>query len=248
MYPNLFGIENASYVIMMILGIIFAFLIAVIYLKKKKISKSGIIDLLICGCFAVASGIIFGILFENLYEAIAYGKEYKWTWGMTFFGGLCGGVIGFLATYFAMRKTIKFDILDILKIAPLSITVAHAFGRIGCFLAGCCYGKHTDSWIGMNFPNLGKVIPTQLIESVFLFVLSAVLLVLILKLDFSYTFIVYLISYSIFRFIIELFRDDQRGVAGALSPSQIWCIILFAGSIPLFFLIRKLSLKQYEKN
>lgn len=247
MYPNLFGINNASYVLMMILGIIFAFLIAVFYLKKKKITQSGIIDLLICGCFAVVSGIIFSILFENLYEIIAYKESYKWTWGMTFFGGLFGGAIGFLLTYFIMRKNINFNLLDVLKIAPLSITVAHGFGRIGCFLAGCCYGKHTESWIGIKFPDLGKVIPTQLIEAIFLFALSIVLLVLLLKTDFKYTFIIYLMAYSVFRFIIEFYRDDQRGVATILSPSQIWCIILFVSSIPLFLLIRNLSFKQNEK-
>lgn len=249
MYPDLFGVDNLSYTLCMVIGIILSFVIACLYLWKNGFKKSGIIDLLICGCSAIAVGLIFAILFENLYEFIEYGTKHQWTWGMTFLGGLCGGVIGFLIPYFIMRKNIKFDIKPILIIAPLCITVAHCIGRVGCFLAGCCYGKETSSWIGVDFPNdgLGKVIPTQLIEAIFLLILSIALAVIILVTKFKYTFLIYLGTYSIFRFIIEFYRGDERGVAFALSPSQVWCIIIFLGLFPLYLLLRKIFVTDNEK-
>lgn len=241
MYPDLFGVDNLSYTLCMALGIIAAFVVAILYLWKKGFKKEGIIDLLICSFAAILLGLIFAILFENLYELIAYGNEHHWVWKMTFFGGLFGGVIGFIVPYFIMRKNVRFDIKSILIIAPICITLAHGIGRIGCFLAGCCYGKETNSWIGIDFPNdgLGKVIPTQLIEAIFLFLLTAVMIILLFIKDFKYNFLVYLGSYSVFRFIIEFYRGDERGVALALSPSQIWCIVIVLGLVPLFFLLKK---------
>lgn len=238
MYPNLFGIQDFSYILCMCVGIIAAVVLAIVFLKKNGSKKSELIDLGICACFAVALGVIFAILFENLYEAIALKDQYKWVWKMTFFGGLFGGVVGFLCTYFILRKNSKLRLNNVIVIAPASIALAHGIGRIGCFLAGCCYGKPTDSWIGINFPGIGKVIPTQLIEAIFLFLLFGIMLFLILKFKFKYGFLIYVPAYAVFRFVIEFFRGDDRGVIGSLSPSQIWCIILFAATIPLYFLMK----------
>lgn len=249
MFPNILGFPDSSYILCMVVGVLLAVLIAVLYLRRQKIEKGGLLDLFICACFAVVAGIIFAVLFENLYEVIASPTGYQFQFKMTFFGGLLGGVCGFLLVYFFLRKNTKLPIKSVVIIAPACITAAHCIGRIGCFLAGCCYGKVTDSWIGVEFPGVpGKRIPTQLIEAIFLAILTAILLYLAFKKDFKYTFIVYLGSYSIFRFIIEFFRDDERGVNGTLSPSQIWCIVLFVFCIPLYFILRQLfKEKENEK-
>ena len=130
---------------------------------------------------------------------------------------------------------------EVVKIAPAAITLGHALGRIGCFLDGCCYGKTTGTALDMFFPVLEKsVLPTQLYESVFLFVLTGILLFLVFKFDFKYTFIVYLGSYSIWRFVIEFFRDDPRGgFISFVSPSQFWSILIWIGIVPLFFFLKK---------
>ena len=249
MYPDLFGVNNLSYTLCLILGIAVAIVFACIYLWKNGFKKDGIIDLLICSLAAVSLGIVFSVLFENLYEFIEKGTSHHWVWKMTFFGGLFGGVLGFLLTYLLLGKKVKFDIRQIVIIAPICIVFAHGIGRIGCFLAGCCYGKPTDSWIGIDFPNdgLGKVIPTQLIEAIFLFLLATVMVVLLLVKKFKYNFLVYLASYSIFRFVIEFYRGDERGVAFALSPSQVWCILIFLGLPPLFLLLRHLFNNEKEQ-
>lgn len=247
MYPDLFGIDNFSYTLCMIIGIVVAILIAAYYFKKQNISKNGIIDLLICACFAVASGIIFSIVFENLYELISE-ENHHWNFKMTFFGGLFGGVLGFILTYYLIKKfsKINFNILDAIIVAPSSVLIAHSIGRIGCFLAGCCYGVHTDGKLGLEFPGIGRVVPTQLIEAIFLLLLFVVVFILTFKFKFKYGAVIYLIVYSVFRFIIEFYRGDERGVSLVLSPSQIWCILLFLSAIPAYFYIKHL-LKANEK-
>ena len=234
MYPVIFGFID-SYVLMIIIGVLAAFGLVAFYFKYKKFSGKDILDVLICASFGVAFGIVFAILFQALYDL-------KWEWKLTFYGGLFGGVLGFLLVYFLIIKkdsTMKID--EVVKIAPPAITLAHAIGRIGCFLDGCCYGKTTGTALDMYFPILGKsVLPTQLYESIFLFVLTGVLLFLVFKFDFEYTFIVYLGSYSIWRFIIEFFRDDPRGgFITFISPSQFWSILIWIGIVPLFFFLKK---------
>ena len=234
MYPLIFGFID-SYVLMIIIGVVAAFTLVALFFKKKKFTSKDIIDVLICSSFAVAFGILFALLFQALYDL-------KWEWKLTFYGGLFGGVLGFLLTYFLIiKKDSTMKIEEVVKIAPAAITLGHAIGRIGCFLDGCCYGKTTGTVLDMYFPMLGKsVLPTQLYESIFLFILTAILIFLVFKFDFKYTFIVYLGSYSIWRFIIEFFRDDPRGgFITFVSPSQFWCILIWIGIIPLFFFLKK---------
>jgi phosphatidylglycerol:prolipoprotein diacylglycerol transferase len=134
----------------------------------------------------------------------------------------------------------------------VGIPLAHAFGRIGCFSYGCCYGRPTNSWIGILFPPdspagiLGtKVIPTQLVEASFLFVLFFILKFLNTHKKFNGQIIsVYLISYGIFRFVIEFFRADPRGNVFFLSISQFISIILIGLGIFLWLRhAKKITLK-----
>jgi phosphatidylglycerol:prolipoprotein diacylglycerol transferase len=125
-------------------------------------------------------------------------------------------------------------------VAPACITVAHAFGRLGCLMAGCCYGRVTESEFFGIFMKGANRLPTQLYESIFLFILFAVISVFYFK-KFNFTHVIYLVAYGIWRFIIEFFRADHRGGAGAISPSQ-WhsmIFILVAVAIVVYFRIRK---------
>jgi len=128
-----------------------------------------------------------------------------------------------------------------------ALSVSHFFGRIGCFFNGCCYGAHTDCFIGVVFPNLaGDLLPrhpTQLYEALPCLLFFFVLLVIekrIAKWK-GALFISYIYMYSFWRFIIEFVRDDNRGAfLFGLSPSQNISLIgiLFATCL-LFYVIRK---------
>ena len=200
----------------------------------------------------VFTGILFAMLVENIYEAVKHainGEPQAWTWNKTFYGGLFGGVAAFLLVYrFYYLRHNPPIIKEVLKIAPSAICVGHGIGRLGCFLNGCCYGIETEAWYGVMFPGHDhKVIPTQLIEMVYLLVLALVLAILAFKKVTNYTFIIYMVSYGTFRFLIEFIRGDERGQLQGLSPSQYWCIALIVGAVILFFLYKKVIFKVEEE-
>lgn len=142
------------------------------------------------------------------------------------------------------QKACIFKYADV--ILP-SVALAQGFGRIGCFLAGCCYGKETESVFSVIFqnseyaPNHVALIPTQLYSSGLDF-LHFLLLLLIArnKKEDGQVTACYLIFYSIGRFVIEFFRGDIiRGSVGILSTSQFISIFTGIAGIVLLIRIRK---------
>ena len=122
--------------------------------------------------------------------------------------------------------------------------LAQGFGRIGCFLAGCCYGKATDSIFGVVFPAVSSapsgipLWPTQLFSALGDFLLAALLLLLDRKKHAQGLLAgVYLLLYSVGRFLIEFLRDDPRGAVGVLSTSQFIALFTFAASIVFLWLV-----------
>lgn len=152
--------------------------------------------------------------------------------GFVIYGGIIGGVFaGFLYC-----KKINLNFLQYLDLVLPSVALAQGFGRIGCFLAGCCYGTETLSSFGIVFhqshfaPNGIRLIPTQLISSGLDFLNFFVLIVFAKskKADGQVAGL-YLILYSMGRFILEFFRGDLiRGNVGSISTSQFISIFMFA--------------------
>ena len=243
MYPDLFGVNGLSMVIMIFIGVIAAATLFFIYLHKNGVDKSQFIDLGVVIVATIFAGIVFAILVENIYEAIKAsinGLVPHWTWAMTFYGGLAGGVVTFILVYRFYCLRFNPPVFDkILRIAPACIALGHGFGRIGCFLSGCCYGIETHTCADIYFPiHDHAYLPTQLYEMGFLFVLATVLAILAFKHITNYTMLIYMGAYATFRFIIEFFRGDERGQLAGLSPSQYWCILLLLLIVPLFFLFK----------
>ena len=205
---------------------------------------------------AIALGFLAAKFYQAVYDWIETGVFDFYGAGMTVMGGLIGGVVAFLALYFGVGHFIFKDkekglhikhFKDVFNVAPACITIAHAFGRIGCLFAGCCHGEY----LGQNYvfggiymvtpdDGAGYFVPTQLYEALFLFALTIVLVILCVK-RYQITMHIYLIAYGIWRIFIEFFRADERGafVLG-LAPSQ-WQSILFivAGVILFIFYIHK---------
>lgn len=154
--------------------------------------------------------------------------------GYVFYGGLLGALF---AIYLVKKHDFYLKDKDVYQFMAPIFPLFHAFGRIGCFMAGCCYGvKLSSPIIVMEMIQLYRV-PTQLIESLFEFVLFFVLLFLY-KTRKNYLLTLYLSSYAVFRFFLEFFRDDiDRGYLGGLSTSQ-WISII----IILIIIERKLKI------
>lgn len=237
------------YGICIAIGILACILVLRFFGKKKGINLKFLDFVETTAYCAILGGFLAALLFQDVYNYIETG-EWDWTAGITFLGGLIGGVATFLIIYNIRKKSLTGRIVDILPLAPAVITTAHAFGRIGCFFAGCCGGKVANEsdffyFLSIKFPDhMYRTYPTQLFESIFLFIITIVMLFLYYKKDFKYNFTVYLASYGIWRFLIEFVRDDDRGqvIRGLKypTPSQIWSIVMVLGAIPVYFLVKYL--------
>ena len=252
MLPDPIFLNIHMYGVMIAVGILCAFL-TLFYLTKKKGVDVRFTDFIFYnGIASIVVGFGFATLFQSTYNYIKNPSAgFELGSGMTFIGGLIGGVACFLAIYFIFRKKYTARLYEVISLLPCGILIAHAFGRIGCFFTGCCYGKETDSFLGVQFPDLPHPVhPTQLYEAAFLFVLFAVSVYLILKKDFKHNLSLYLIAYGVFRFLIEYVRGDDRGeLVGFVSPSQFWSILMVVAGVAIIFVMNRILNKaaQSEK-
>jgi len=150
-------------------------------------------------------------------------------------------------------RKIRIPILGMVDIMAVVACIMHGFGRIGCFMAGCCHGKPTESILGITFTNQISqaeplhipLHPTQLYEAMLIFGLLSALIFLKSKKKFDgQLFLIYLIVYAAGRGVIEIFRGDiQRGflVGNILSTSQFISIAVIAISVYLYFRLNKKS-------
>lgn len=158
--------------------------------------------------------------------------------GFVVYGGILGGI--FAGWLYCRIKKIRF--LEYFDLMIPSVALAQGFGRIGCLLAGCCYGRETKGWPSITFhdsdfaPNDIALVPTQIYSSILDFMHFAVLLYIAChkKAD-GQVAAWYMILYSIGRFILEFFRGDLiRGSVGIFSTSQFISIFIFAAGILMF--------------
>lgn len=245
------------YGLCMAIGIICCFLFLMFTMTKKNFNEEAIDKMLLIGIAATGFGVLMAAIVQGIYEVLAGGKFSLAA--MTFQGGLIGGVVSFLAVWniyiFVIAPKTKIKLLqnnmnatlsDAIPFVPPAITIAHAFGRLGCTFAGCCHGAETDAWFGINmYINGGgvgsygtpvKVVPTNLFECLFLVFLSALMIILYYKFKFKYNFPLYLIVYGAWRFGLEFVRADYRAQFAAITPSQIMSIIMVVGGVAFIFL------------
>lgn len=248
---TIFGREVKMYGICIAVGIIICLLVFYLYTKKKKMPTEVQDFTFFVAIISIVIGFGFAALYQSIYKWITDGV-FRYN-GITFMGGLIGGVVFFILIYFIGGKYYfkgkkegihKREFNKTFLVAPCCITIAHAFGRLGCMCAGCCYGMEAHS--GFTIYNSGADrIPVQLYEAIFLFVLFAVLSVMYFK-RCNFTMHVYLIAYAIWRFIIEYYRGDvsERGYFLGLFPSQ-WQSIVFAlvgVALFIYYIVKKIPL------
>ncbi len=260
MHPLLFSIgpiKIYSYGVMLFL----AFIIS-LHVAKKLASSEGIDpkqyeDVAIWGLLFGLLGAKFLYILTRLNEIFRNPDVITnyITSGFVFYGAPLA-VIPYLIL---ARKKYKFSALKYLDIFLVVLPLGHSIGRIGCFLAGCCYGKPTSLPWGVVFhselqdPSLYNLHlhPVQLYESFLLFCLFIFLYKIYKRKSFGgEIFTLYFILYSIIRFIMEYFRGDGiRGfvIEGVISTSQFISIITFFIGIICFFYFRN-NYKNENKN
>ncbi len=263
MYPymNLFGLEIPVYGLISLLGVFVSAVVAFVLAKKKDVDRY---DLLIT---AVVGGLGLFIGAHLLYAVTRTGDiisafslystfENKWEFakylfdissGMVFYGGLYGGL--FAGLLWVRHKKHPLGIYS--DIFAVVIPLFHAFGRVGCFFAGCCYGVKWEYGISGRVLNSGECeqiprFPVQLAEAFLLLVLFSVLIILFFKSKLQGRLLaVYLCAYAVLRFILEFFRGDSiRGHLFYLSTSQWISLFTLIGAAVYLIFNNKKSEKE----
>lgn len=261
MYPyNLIkGIQFNLYDFFLCLGIIVCLIsfdrLADRYPLRYKLQSF----VFITAAAAIILGLGSAVLFQAVYN---FGETGVFVidagTGATFYGGLIGGAASFIAIYFIAGRFVfpdKYHVRSFFSVANCavpSILVAHAFGRLGCLMAGCCHGNVTEAWYGIYMHTeaygYAKCVPTQLYEAIFLFALFAYAVIRVMKKQ-SYNLPIYMMAYGAWRFFIEFFRSDDRGelLTDALSPSQIIACLMIVGGIALLLFQRYYERRHREE-
>ncbi|MBQ1928939.1 MAG: prolipoprotein diacylglyceryl transferase [Clostridia bacterium] len=245
-YINFFGRVIPVYGLLFFIGIFVAAAVAALICKKKSIDRYDVV------CSAIYSMIGAGIGSKLLFILVSLRQiiELELTFeeiirgGFVFYGGLIGGALGLLI----YTKQFKLKTLPLFDLYAVVLPLGHAFGRVGCFFAGCCYGmeyhgpfSHTyTSSIG-NTPVGVPLFPVQLLESGLLVVLFIIGLIIYLKLNLPVGMqtALYACEYAVVRFTLEFLRgDSERGSFLYLSTSQ-WTSILVIAFVIISVIIFK---------
>ena len=240
MYNDILKIGSLSihgYGLMIGIGVIVALVVA-----AKRAKKSGLDTDFVYGLGLVT--LVFGFIGAKLLYCIVEIEPFL-NEPMRVLSGsgfvLYGGIIGGILTAMIYCKHKKVDFFAYFDLAAPSVTRT-GFGRwvLSCWLL---FGRETDSAIGVMFhnssiaPNGVKLIPTQLFSSAGDFLIAIVLLLYARKdPKTGKVGALYLVFYSMGRFIIEFFRSDYRGNVGVLSTSQFISLIILAIGAAMFFI------------
>jgi len=254
MYNDLFSIGPLTvrgYGMMIAIGMLAAYLVTIYRAKRLKLNTSHIDSLALWGILGGIAGakILYWLtqienIIQNPKMMLNIGE------GFVVYGGIIGGV--FAGYLYCRHKKIQF--LKYVDLIIPAVALAQGFGRLGCFLAGCCYGLETSSWFGIVFPSNSfapggvSLIPTQLISSGLDFLLFAILIFFSKRkrID-GQVAILYMILYSAGRFLLEFLRGDLiRGSVGVLTTSQFIAVWMFV--IGVCMMILSYRKKVFDSN
>ena len=204
--------------------------------NNPKIDRKITFDLAL---IIMVTGFIGGRLAHVFYEEFAFYQEFPleifkfWKGGFVFYGGFLLSLISVFA-FLRFKKQNFYVWADFL--APY-LGLTYALGRIGCFFEGCCYGSHCElPWAIANRH------PTQLYMVVAELVLVAAIVLLNKKkqLTTGLVFLLWVCGHSINRFVIEFYREDDRGaLIMNLSISQITSALILVSALTLIFKLKK---------
>jgi len=239
MKPVLFEfsfVKIYGYGLMITIGIIAALFLLSYRSKKKLYNEDNIWDMaMLIFIFGIIGGKVMYIVTDIKYILQQPSVLKNVGYGFVIYGAVFGGI---LAVYLYSAKK-GWNTLSVCDLVIPCLPLAQGFGRIGCFLAGCCYGRETSLPIGVEFHNSPfapanvQLYPTQIFSSIFDFMLAIFLLWYGRReRKNGRVFSLYLIIYSIGRFLIEFLRGDPRGSVSIFSTSQfISLFIVFIGIV-----------------
>jgi phosphatidylglycerol:prolipoprotein diacylglycerol transferase len=247
MYPRLFEIGPITvytYGLLLAAAYLLGLQFASVRAKARGLDPGRVLDL---GIYIIISAIVgakllllavdFDYFRRQPMEIFSLARA-----GGVFYGGL---ILAVLVSLWYLRRH-KLPLWVMCDVFAPAIALGHVVGRFGCFFAGCCYGRPTSLPWGITFHDpfaasyvgtpLGVPLhPTQLYEAGAELLILGVLLVTEKKgRPFEgRTFWAYMLMYGISRFIIEIFRGDERGMIAGLSTSQFISVVLVPLSLAM---------------
>lgn len=249
-YISFLGREIPLYGLCFIAGVAMAACVATGLIKKKKIDG---FDLAGSAVYTMIGAIVGSKL---LFIAVSWEqiRAYNLSFldvmrgGFVFYGGLIGGFAGLLIYV----KQFKLNLRDFLDIYATVLPLGHAFGRVGCFLGGCCYGMEMshecflcvvyDNPYNALTPRGVPLLAVQLIEAACLAVCFAVMMILFYKAKPLRGKLapIYACAYAVLRFTLEFFRGDKERGSLYFSTSQ-WISLGILAAVVGIALIKKIK-------
>ncbi len=253
MHPDLFSIGPLTlhtYGFFVALGFIAGIITAIRLGKSAGLTSNNILDM---GFVIILSGLIGSrVLFIiiNFSDFLSNPLDiFKlWQGGLVFSGGLVTVIIVFIL----YTRKHKYNIWTTGDLWAPAAAIGEAIGRIGCFFAGCCYGKSCDQPWAVIFTDPKSIAPlnillhpTQLYSSLSSLIIFIILIVLYSKKKFEGQVLLwFLILHSAARLFLERFRGDSRGIilTDNLTTTQLIALIILLAAV--LFLFRLKSVKN----
>lgn len=238
-----------SYGLMIALGIVSTFYVTLSKTKRFGMDTDKLSSLFV---WVILAAFIGGKLFFFMEDISKYTNDPSLIskamgGGFVFYGSL---IFAIPTIIFWLKKN-KIKVRPFLDVLAFAGPVVHSFGRVGCFLAGCCHGKVCESWVGVTFTNPDSLAaiknqplyPTQIFDIIVNLIILVTVIILEKKQKFEgQLFLVYLMMYGVGRSIVEMYRgDDARGFlfGGALSHSQFIAICIITICVIVWLRWRK---------
>ncbi len=249
MFPDLISIGPFTihtYGFFVAVGFAVGILTAVKVGKTQGVPSQQVMDMaFVMIVWAIIGSRLFYVLINfSYYKAHPLDIIKIWQGGLVFSGGLVATAAAML--WYLRRHRLSFWTTGDLW-AP-SLALGQAIGRIGCFMAGCCYGRPTGSSWGLVFthpkslaPLNIPLYPTQVFEAVSGFAVFLLLIFLHGKKRFEgQVFLWYLILHSTARLFVERFRGDERGLIPGteMSATQLVATLILVGSVVVLLILR----------
>jgi phosphatidylglycerol---prolipoprotein diacylglyceryl transferase len=250
MFPDLFSIGPFTlhtYGLFVAVGFLVGLMVTVRIGKSQGITPQQTMDMgfLMIVAAIVGSRLLYILMNLGYYAQRPMDILKLWQGGLVFSGGVVCVILGVL--WYTRRHQLSFW-----KMADMwapAMAIGQGIGRIGCFMAGCCYGKPTGSDWGMVFTNPHSLAPlniplhpTQLYSSVSNFIIFFVLLLLHRKKAFDgQVFLWLLVLHSTARLFVERFRGDDRGMVfqSGMTVTQLVTLVILFGAILALFIFKR---------
>ncbi|MGD2125838.1 MAG: prolipoprotein diacylglyceryl transferase [Desulfobacteraceae bacterium] len=255
MFPDLFSIGPLTvhtYGFFVAVGFTAALLLTIKIGKAEGMKAQQVMDMaFIMILWAIIGSRLMYVLINLDYYKNHFLDIFKvWQGGLVFSGGL-------VAVAVAMSWYLKHHHLSFWKTGDLwapGLALGQGLGRIGCFMAGCCYGKPTDVWWGVVFSHPNSLAPlnipihpTQLYHALGGFIIFGVLLFIHARKKFvGQVFLWYLILHSTSRLLIERFRADERGIIpnSDMAVTQLVATVILIASVAALFFLKSRKPKE----